>query len=80
VADADLIRALRPFNTHWETRRASELVRRHPHRRRSFFHVRRRLDDLPFEIVAGPRQVGKTTLMGHLIDDLLASGHSPERA
>ena len=74
MADIDIIRALRQFNVHWDGRDVSQLIRRSPHKRRSFAHLRRRLEDLPFEVVAGPRQVGKTTLMGHLMEDLVASG------
>lgn len=77
--DADILRALRPFNTHWEGLPVSELVRRSPHRRRAFHRLRRRIHALPFEVIAGPRQVGKTTLMGHLMADLIESEVRPER-
>jgi len=79
VAEVDLLQALRQFNVHWETGTVSELIRRSPHVRRSFAHLRRRLPELPFELLAGPRQVGKTTLMGHLMADLLQAGTPPER-
>lgn len=79
MADVDILRALRQFNTHWEARGVSELIRRNPHKRRSFYHIRDRLRNLPFELIAGPRQVGKTTLMGHLMADLIEKGIPPER-
>lgn len=79
MADVDIIRALRQFNRHWEDGEVSELIRRSPHKRRSFSHVRKRIENLPFEVIAGPRQVGKTTLMGHIMADLLASGVPRER-
>lgn len=79
MADVDIIRALRQFNRHWEDGEVSELIRRSPHRRRSFAHIRKRIEGLPFEVVAGPRQVGKTTLMGHLMADLIESGIPCER-
>lgn len=74
-----LIRGLESFNTHWVGGPVSLLVRRSERRRRSFRHIRRRLEELPFEVIAGPRQVGKTTLLGHLIEDLIASGTPPNR-
>ena len=77
MADIDLLHALQQFNVHWETGEVSELIRRSPHKRRSFTHLKRRLPELPFELLAGPRQVGKTTLMGHLIADLLEAGTPP---
>lgn len=77
VADVDIVRALRQFNSHWDTGQVSELVRRSPHKRRSFEHLRKRLPELPFEVVAGPRQVGKTTLMGHLMADLVERAGVP---
>ena len=41
--------------------------------------MRRRLADLPFELMTGPRQVGKTTLMGHLMADRVKAGTPPSR-
>jgi uncharacterized protein len=50
-----------------------------PYRRRDFFVVRNRLADRPIIALAGPRQVGKTTLMYQLITDLLAQQVPPQR-
>jgi uncharacterized protein len=74
MGDADLFRALAGVNTHWLTNEVSPLIKRSPHRRRSFQPLRTRLERLPFYVLAGPRQVGKTTLMGHLMEELLNSG------
>lgn len=79
MPDSDILRVLRHFNAHWESGEVSDLIRRSPHRRRSFAHLRDRIRDLPFEVVAGPRQVGKTTLVGHLMADLLDQGVESER-
>ncbi len=48
------------------------------YRRRDFFVLRRRIDGRPITALAGPRQVGKTTLLYQLIQDLLASGVPPK--
>ncbi len=79
MGEADTLRALRQFNTHWETGEVSPLILRSPHHRRSFAHVRERLPNLPFELIVGPRQVGKTTLMGHLMASLITDGVPPAR-
>jgi predicted AAA+ superfamily ATPase len=79
VAEAELFQSLVPFNTHWQGGDVSELVKRHRHVRRSFKHMRDRLHRLPFELMAGPRQVGKTTLMGHLMQSLVDEGIACER-
>ena len=48
-------------------------------RRRDFFVLRGKLDSGPITALAGPRQVGKTTVMYQLIQDLLARGIAPKR-
>jgi uncharacterized protein len=45
-----------------------------PYRRRDFFVLRRKLEGRPIVALAGPRQVGKTTLMYQLLRDLLKAG------
>lgn len=50
-----------------------------PFRRRDFFVLRRKLEGRPIVALAGPRQVGKTTLMYQLLRDLLAGGVAPNR-
>lgn len=50
-----------------------------PYRRRDFFVLRKKLDGRPIVALAGPRQVGKTTLMYQLLRDLLESGVPPNR-
>ncbi|MBI4393324.1 MAG: ATP-binding protein [Euryarchaeota archaeon] len=79
MPDADIIRVLRQFNRHWETGQVSDLIRRSPHKRRSFEHLHNRIRELPFEVVAGPRQVGKTTLLGHLMAALIEENVPRER-
>lgn len=77
MADIDLFQALETFNSHWQTGTVSPVIKRTEKRRRAFLPQRERIRKLPFQVLAGPRQVGKTTLVGHLIQDLLDSGIHP---
>src|SRR5579863_10208862 len=45
-----------------------------PFKRRDFYVIRGKLRDRPIVALSGPRQVGKTTIMYQLIQDLLAQG------
>jgi uncharacterized protein len=48
------------------------------YRRRDFFPLRDRLEHRPVTALAGPRQVGKTTLVYQVIQTLLSQGVSPD--
>lgn len=74
--DRDL---LLPYNPWWGTGTLGRL-RPPAFRRPVFSRVRDDLDRLPqYLVLAGPRRVGKTTLIHQLIEDLLAGGIAPER-
>lgn len=77
MPEEDVLQTLSTFNTHWADRHVSALIKKSPKRRRAFVPQRERLKRLPFQVLAGPRQVGKTTLVGHLIEDLLDQGVQP---
>jgi uncharacterized protein len=49
----------------------------HEYHRRDYFVLRNEVNDKPILAVGGPRQVGKTTLLYQLIDDLLESKTEP---
>ena len=72
----DLSAVLEDFNPWWKepgVRKALAWpVRRSPHRR--LLDQLRRLDDRRAQVLLGPRQVGKTTLLKQLADDLLDLG------
>lgn len=78
MGDPELFQALQPFNTHWKGAPVSGLVRKNPGKRRAFAPLAKRARRLPFHVLVGPRQVGKTTLIGHIVADLLESGTPPE--
>lgn len=73
---------LRLWNTHWDTGKPSALILSHPEPRASVPYwvddLRSRADK-QWIIVAGPRQVGKTTGLGHAVQGLLEAG-APRRA
>lgn len=65
---------LRPWNTHWGGGPVSPLVKRHPAERAPVVHLVRNLLDPPggqWEVLAGPRQIGKTTSLGHVAERLV---------
>lgn len=76
-----LLPSLSPWNTHWTDQQVSCLVRTHPEPRSAVPHWARDLVDPPagqWTVVAGPRQVGKTTGLGHVIQTLLDKGVPPK--
>lgn len=78
MGDSELFQALQPFNTHWKGAPVSVLVRKNAGKRRAFAPLAKRVRRLPFHVLVGPRQVGKTTLIGHIMVDLIESGTPPE--
>ncbi|PKQ27403.1 MAG: hypothetical protein CVT63_08190 [Candidatus Anoxymicrobium japonicum] len=78
MGEIDLYKSLALWNSHWTTGKVSKLIKKHEEPRRTFYHIRKRITNLPFEIMAGPRQVGKTTMMGHLMEYLMEEGYRPE--
>ncbi|MCI4323484.1 MAG: ATP-binding protein [Thermoplasmata archaeon] len=73
-----LLQLLSETNPWWERGSVPESLAP-PYRRRDFFVIRSRLQERPITALAGPRQVGKTTLMYQLIKDALAQGVAPNR-
>ncbi len=73
-----LLQLLSEANPWWETGSVPDALVP-PYRRRDFFVVRNRLQEGLITALAGPRQVGKTTLMYQLIKDMLAQGVAPRR-
>lgn len=71
-----LLRILADENPWWETGKVPPALSR-PFRRRDFYPLREQLDTALITAIAGPRQVGKTTLMYQLIEDLLSRGTAP---
>jgi predicted AAA+ superfamily ATPase len=70
---AESVEAIRRQNPWWEGRPMAVLP---PHRRHLVRQIQRRLEWklAPIVVVRGPRQIGKTTAQGHVIQDLLAAG------
>jgi predicted AAA+ superfamily ATPase len=70
---SELVEDLRRQNPWWEGRALPVLP---PHRRHLVRQIHRRLEWklAPIVVVRGPRQIGKTTAQGHVIQDLLAAG------
>lgn len=70
--EARLLTLLNRFNTWWDGDPVPNSLRKDEHRRRDFYTIRPQLrGDRRILMIRGPRQVGKTTLCGQLIEDLL---------
>lgn len=50
-----------------------------PYHRRDFYLLRKERDSRPITALGGPRQVGKTTILYQLVEQLLADGVPPKR-
>lgn len=71
--ESERLRTLGAENPWWVAGKARPAQAK-PFRRRDFFQVRAALGGKPIVAIVGPRQVGKTTLMYQLIEDLLDGG------
>ncbi len=71
-----LLRILSESNPWWDTGSVPASLAP-PFHRRDFFPLRAELDGGRITAIAGPRQVGKTTLLYQLIADLLSGGANP---
>jgi predicted AAA+ superfamily ATPase len=69
----ELVENLRRQNPWWEGRALPVLP---PHRRHLVRQIHRRMEWklAPIVVVRGPRQIGKTTAQGHVIQDLIEAG------
>lgn len=72
--NGEILRVLSRMNTWWGGEAVPISLKKADHRRKDFFHLRKRIsNDRPVLTIRGPRQVGKTTIVGQLIEDLLDS-------
>ncbi|WP_435365791.1 ATP-binding protein [Haloarchaeobius sp. DYHT-AS-18] len=80
MQEADLLALLSRMNGWWEGRGVPDSLKKADHKRRDFFKIRERLLQSSRQImtIRGPRQVGKTTLCGQLIDSLLSESNVPK--
>lgn len=70
--EADVLRTLSRINTWWEGDPVPQSLLKSDHRRLDFFHLRERIrGESEVLTISGPRQVGKTTIVGQLIDSQL---------
>jgi len=77
---ADLLTLLNRMNLWWKGDEVQDSLKKADHRRRDFYKIRERLmtSSRPILTIRGPRQVGKTTLCGQLIESLLTEDGIPE--
>lgn len=77
--ETQLQRVLARFNPWWRGGAVQSSLYDDEHRRRDFDRLVERMDDTQVVTLVGPRQVGKSTLMGQYVEYLLSEGVSPER-
>jgi len=78
--DARLLAVLHRMNTWWDGNGVPTSLKKATHRRRDFYRIRDAFQDTNTRQVwtlRGPRQVGKTTLCGQLIETLLSDWDVP---
>jgi len=77
--EANLLALLNRMNLWWGGEGVQESLKKAEHRRRDLYKIRERLTTSQRSImtIRGPRQVGKTTLCGQLIESLLTEDHIP---
>lgn len=77
MTDPDaLLRLLSQGNPWWASGRLPDRLVA-PYRRQEFEAIAQEIDARPITALAGPRQVGKTTLLYQLVEDRLAAGIPP---
>src|SRR3989338_3235225 len=65
----EILRILKTFNPWWE---AGKIENVEPFQRLDFFAIKDRLNDAEIVTLVGARQVGKTTMMEQLVENLLS--------
>lgn len=77
--EANLLALLNRTNLWWQGKGVQESLKKAEHRRRDFYKIRELLMTSQRSImtIRGPRQVGKTTLVGQLIESLLTEDTVP---
>lgn len=78
--EAKLLTLLRRINTWWDDDPVPDSLLQADYRRRDFYILRRKLFDDRILVIRGPRQVGKTTVTGQLIDSLVTELLVPPEA
>lgn len=74
-----VLRLLSRMNVWWDGEPVPESIKKNTHERRDLYVFERKVQpDQHIAAVLGPRQVGKTTLCGQVIDNLLDRGIPPE--
>lgn len=76
--ETQLHRILTRFNPWWRGDPVQSSLYDDEHRRRDFDRLVERMAGAQIVTLVGPRQVGKSTMMGQYVDHLLDEGHSPE--
>lgn len=66
-----LVRILPRLNPWWNGDPVPPSILKDEHRRRDFYALKDLVGERPVTTICGPRQVGKTTMIGQLIDHLL---------
>lgn len=74
----EVLRILTQANPWWESQRVPRELTQ-PYHRRDFYVLRQDLRRQPIVALGGPRQVGKTTILYQLIEELLAAGVGSNR-
>lgn len=77
--ETQLHRVLTRFNPWWRGESVQSSLYDDQHRRRDFDRLVDRMEDAQVVTLVGPRQVGKSTMMGQYVDHLLEEGSRPER-
>lgn len=78
--DSQILGLLNRINTWWNGDNVPESLRKATHRRRDFSMARKKLrGDRQILTIRGPRQVGKTTLCGQLIESLIEEKNVPPK-
>ncbi len=73
-----VLTSIAPWNTHWTGAPVSDLILTHPGRRAFTPHWSREIQEAEtWRLAPGPRQIGKTNALGHVIEDFIQSGVPP---
>jgi predicted AAA+ superfamily ATPase len=75
--EAKLQRVLARFNPWWRGEPVQSSLYDDEHRRRDFDRLVERARTAQIVTLVGPRQVGKSTMLGQYVDHLLEEGHDP---
>lgn len=75
-----VLTSISPWNTHWTGAPVSDLIHTHPGRRAFTPHWGREIQEAEsWRLAPGPRQIGKTNALGHVIEDFIQEGVPPRQ-